>query len=302
MVWLVNKQTRILSTKTKLETAFQILIKTMTSNQDILAFLKAAQDARAKEKDEDKETRARERQEDRENMLEMIKIGVQKEVKAAIKEVEERLGQQEKINEELTMQLSSLVGKMEVIQTSVKGQQAFPALPGPRHHHLRSDMGLEEISGRRDRDVTGGWGTVGSTDYCSRRIEEICEAGRRVVGFTPIEPRMLDLQIQSYGARNMEEAMLMEIKSYLKCEMKVKPSEIEKLDIVRIFHPAKENWNVLHVEFGSEYQVDKLFSYTRGMVKQDHMVVRWYPRQMYDRYRAAESIAYEIRKKTELQN
>ena len=59
---LVNKQTRMLSTKTKLETAFQILsIKTMTSNQDILAFLQAAQDVRAKEKDEDKETRARER-------------------------------------------------------------------------------------------------------------------------------------------------------------------------------------------------------------------------------------------------
>ena len=26
-------------------------------------------------------------------------------------------------------------------------------------------------------------------------------------------------------------------------------------------------------------------------------MVRWYPRQMYDRYRAVESIAYEIRKK-----
>ena len=107
---------------------------------------------------------------------------------------------------------------------------------------------------------------------------------------------MLDLQIQSYGAKNMEEAMLMEIKSYLKCEMKVQPSEIEKLDIVRIFHPAKENWNVLYVEFGSECEVDKIFSYTRGMVKQDHRIVRWYPRQMYDRYRAVESIAY-IRKK-----
>ena len=128
-------------------------------------------------------------------------------------------------------------------------------------------------------------------------MEEICGAGRRVVGFTPIEPRMLELQIQSFGARNQDEAMLMEIKSYLKCEMKVEPSEIEKLDIVRILHPAKDNWNVLYVEFGNEYQVDKLFSYTRGMAKQDHRVVRWYPRQMYDRYRAVESIAYEIRKK-----
>jgi hypothetical protein len=125
---------------------------------------------------------------------------------------------------------------------------------------------------------------------------ELCESGRRVVGFSPIEPRMLEMQIRSFGAKNMEEAMLMEIKSYLKCEMKVRPSDIEKLDIVRIFHPAKENWNVLYVEFGNEYQVDKLFTYTRGMVKQDHRLVRWFPKQMFDRYRAVESVAYEIRK------
>ena len=49
--------------------------------------------------------------------------------------------------------------------------------------------------------------------------------------------------------------------------MTVKPSDIEELEICRIFHHAKENWNVLYVEFGNEYQVDKLFSYTRGMVK-----------------------------------
>ena len=176
------------------------------------------------------------------------------------------MGQQEKVNEELTMQLSSLVENMEAIQESVRGQQAFPGLPGPRYPPPSSDLGLE-ICERRDRDVTGGWGTVGSTEDCSRRIEEMCAAGRRVVGFTPIEPRVLDLQIKSYGAKNMEEAMLMEVKSYLKCEMTVAPSEIEKLHIVRIFHPAKENWNVLYVEFGNEYQVDKLFSYTRGMVK-----------------------------------
>jgi hypothetical protein len=93
--------------------------------------------------------------------------------------------------------------------------------------------------------------------------------------------------------------MLMEIKSYLKCEMKVRPFDIDKLDIVRIFHPAKENWNVLYVEFGNEYQVDKLFSYTRGMVKPDHRLVRWFPKQMYERYRAVESVAYEIRKSSQ---
>ena len=82
--------------------------------------------------------------------------------------------------------------------------------------------------------------------------------------------------------------------------MRVRPSEINRLDIVRIFHPAKDNWNVLYVEFASEHQVDQLFSYTRGMVKQDHRMVRWFPKQMYDRYRAIETEAYKIRKDLKL--
>ena len=50
------------------------------------------------------------------------------------------------------------------------------------------------------------------------------------------------------------------------------------------------------MEFVIEYQVDRLMAYTREMVKPDHRVVRWYPKQMYERHRAVESIAYDIRK------
>ena len=78
--------------------------------------------------------------------------------------------------------------------------------------------------------------------------------------------------------------------------MKVRPSQIERLDIVRIFPPAKDDWNVLYVEFGSEYQVDMLMNHTRSMVKQDHRVIRWFPKQIYQRYRAVESLAFNIRK------
>ena len=51
---------------------------------------------------------------------------------------------------------------------------------------------------------------------------------RRVIGFTPIELRMLDLKMQRYGAENMDEAKLMEIKSYLEREMKMRCYDIEK--------------------------------------------------------------------------
>ena len=72
--------------------------------------------------------------------------------------------------------------------------------------------------------------------------------------------------------------------------MKIKPSEIDKFDIVRIFHPLRDNWNVLYVELENECQVDKLFSYTREMT-------RGIPRKMYQRFSALQTVAYNMRKK-----
>ena len=89
--------------------------------------------------------------------------------------------------------------------------------------------------------------------------------------------------MESYGAKDLDEAMLMEVKSYLKCEMKMLPSLIEKLNIIRIFPPSRPDWNVLYVEFESDYEVDTIFSFTKNM---DKKVIRWIPKQMYDRFRA----------------
>ena len=87
----------------------------------------------------------------------------------------------------------------------------------------------------------------------------------------------------------------MEVKNYLKCVMKVLPSEIEKLDIVKVFHPAKDDWNTLYVEFGSEREVDTLYTYTRHIIQQDHRVFPYIPKELYRRYRAAESHMYKVR-------
>ena len=269
----------------------------MASNQDILSFLKAEKDARIKEKEEEIVTRARERQEDMLKISAMIKSGVKDEVLAALQPVNERLLEQEKVTQGLTKKLSSLILEMDVLKAEAKAEQEYPALPSWQGSRLANQT-QQCINGIGDNGLGITGGRVGDTRRCSQdriaindNVREMCAAGRKVVGFTPIEPRMLQLQIRSYGAKSLEEAMLMEIKSYLKCELKIRPSEIDKFDIVKIFPPAKEDWNVLYVEFGSEYQVDKLFRYTKGM-KKDHRIVRWYPKQMYDRYRAVESVAY----------
>ena len=58
---------------------------------------------------------------------------------------------------------------------------------------------------------------------------------------------------------------------------------------------GQDNWNTLYVEFGSEYQVDKVFKHTKYMAKRDHRVIHWFPRQMKERREAVEKIAYDIR-------
>ena len=191
------------------------------------------------------------------------------------------------------MQLNSLVKEMNSLRGAVQQQEGFPVLPNPKG--LVRGIYSSSVHGQRDREQEGRELDEKENDYC-RSVEEMCAAGRKVIGFSPTEPRMIDLQIKGYGARSQEEAMLMEIKSYLICEMKVKPSYVNQLDIVKIFPPVKENWNVLYVEFGNEYQVDKLMTHTRSMVKKDHRVLRWFPKQMYQRFRAVESMAYNIRK------
>ena len=114
-------------------------------------------------------------------------------------------------------------------------------------------------------------------------VKEMCATARRIIGLTPVEPFILELQMRSYGDKTMEGAMLLEAKNYLKFEMKVRPSVIEQLNIVRVFRPAKEGRDVLYVELGSEYQAESLFSYTKLIKNKDHRVVRWFPKEMFSR-------------------
>ena len=257
----------------------------MTTNQDILSFLRVDKEAREKEKQQEKEARCKERQEDMEKIADMIKTGVSEEVRSAIQPVEDRLARQEKETEGLGQQICTLMKEMEELKSESKNRQETP-----NPVSVEPTIALETYA-----DVVGKGSQQEEDREYNRRVQEICNYGRKIIGFTPIEPRMLELQIQSFGAKSEEEAMRMEIHSYWKCEMKIKPSEIEKVEIVRIFHPSKEDWDTLYVEFKNEVDVDKIFGYTRVMVKKDHRVVRWFPTEMFERYRAVEKIAFDMR-------
>ena len=77
----------------------------------------------------------------------------------------------------------------------------------------------------------------------------------------------------------------------------MRPSEIEQLNIVKIFHPAKDDWKTLYVELGSESEVEFLYTFTKNIKEKDHRLFPYIPKQMYSRFRAAESFLYSIRQK-----
>ena len=145
------------------------------------------------------------------------------------------------------------MSEISALKEEVQQIRDFPALPPPTQ--ASEGIGMNTSSTAVEIGLDSSRATIDRNrgSEFDKKVVDICEKARRIIGLTPIEPRMLDIQVKSYGAKNMEEAMLLEVKSYLKCEMKVKPTELEKLDIVRIFPPAKESWDTLYAEFRKEY-------------------------------------------------
>ena len=184
----------------------------MATNIDILAFLKSDREARAKEKEGEKVARARERDEDMQRMEKMLKNAVKMEVLAALQPLEERIDRQEKASKEMDKQFSIMMKEVEDLKltiskyptSSVQAMAAVGERFGMEGMESREDLTLRERAmDKKERVMQNNL----------RNTKDMCAAARKVVGFGPIEPRMLRMQMEGYGAKDLEEAMLMEIKS-----------------------------------------------------------------------------------------
>ena len=100
----------------------------MTSTEDIMTFLNQVQEAREREKETELRTRAEERKEDMQKILEIISSGVKQEVNSLVKPLEERLANQEKVKQDMSRQLKTIMKELEVLNDDV-GKQEFPHLP-----------------------------------------------------------------------------------------------------------------------------------------------------------------------------
>ena len=190
-------------------------------------------------------------------ILLMIEKGIKTEVQAVIKPMEDKIDAQKRVNKDLYKKLQELQDQVNKLKEGVP----YPQLADPVVQHVVED------SYSPNKVVMVNIGQQEKNSLIKR--QKLCSKSRKVIGFSPIEPRMLDIQMNSYGAKDIQEAMLLEVKSYLKCELKILPSIIDSLDFLRVFPPAKQHWNVLYVEFGNDEQIETIFSHTK--------VLRWVP-------------------------
>ena len=173
----------------------------MTSNHDILSFLEADQEAKAREKEEEKVIRDRERKEDMEHILAVIQRGIQKEVRAAIEPLEERLEQQEKVNKELFTQLNSLKEEFGLLKETMKEQEGFPALPqshGQQVNQLEDNWVRRQVIGNGGVDRGAGQSENNDSDIKYTRPSELSR-----------KQKSLRLLVRSQGwAENVNSALL----------------------------------------------------------------------------------------------
>ena len=259
---------------------------TMTSNDQILAFLKANQEALENDKEDDKKTRAKERQEDRDNIVRIIKLGVQQEVKKAVTGLELRLEEQEMINQKLSQDLNMMVREMEILREKVKNEP-LPALPR---------VTLDQSTNVQVQGVV----RMSSDNSSISRAEEDPEpqpdvpAVKRTLGFQCIYPKDVERQYRINGAMSEAEARLLSFKEFSKFEMKVNSEVFDKMKIEKIFPPAKNNWDTLYVQFASMSSLKTFYNHSRHL-RRGQRLVPYISKEFYPRFRELQSIAYNLR-------
>ena len=96
------------------------------------------------------------------------------------------------------------------------------------------------------------------------------------------------------NAKDQDEAYIEGLKEFFRQEMRMDQEVFNSLGIKKVFPPAKENWDTLYLAFESETAVNTIFNYAKNL-KKDQRLVRYIPKEFYDRYRAMEGDAYLLR-------
>lgn len=119
----------------------------------------------------------------------------------------------------------------------------------------------------------------------------------RVVGFKPIELRDMNRLKRMENIEDDDKALIACIREFLRCELRIPSNIIDELvdNIKKVWHPAKQEWDRLFVEFGEEKFVKVCFSYAKNLRDKDVQIMQYFSPEFSDQFRTLDSIAYQLR-------
>ena len=245
------------------------------------------------------ETLARQRNEERgEDLIkfsEMIKNNVKEEIKEAIEPISKR---QEEFEIVTTKQYNDMAKELANINQCIAGFQPnqnknqnpptiAPATyyppsttcpPGPPTHPPATP-------------------TLPRSRYPPPSNEpslmSIIEIAERTVGFKPLHVSDIDEICRIHDTDDAQYAMKLLVIEYLRFEMKNHSTQLE--NIVKVFPPARPDWNPLYAEFDTRRTTSTVYRYTRFLRDEEHKVFPYIPHMFYDQFDHLSNIAHKYR-------
>ena len=248
------------------------------SLEDIMNFMK-----------KDKEERAKEREADKKEIKNMISSGVKKEVEENLQPIKEKQNLLEATQSNMLEKFNEMAETVQDLKTKLyspsrsTSQGASPSWP----------TGLVSKPGQ-----SGDLPQSSDLEFSDQQVADIISVARRTVGLSKIDIEDLNRmkQPQYGGATNEEEAKLLAVQEYLRCELKISQEHIENMKIDNIFTPEKDRDDpqYLNVTFRESSSVSKIYEKTRLMRKESR-IINYIPKEFHERWRAISEFDYNIR-------
>ena len=262
--------------------------------EGIVQLLNEMEERRQKEREEDKK--------ERKAVAEEIKEGVRKEMTEVMKPWQERTVRVEERATEMGEDMKTLKEEMKELRKQLATSQ------GKQNYASVTSSGRASPEFRTEANMV----PINNTDALKDREEKerICSllsSAKRVVGLKPIDKRHVEQfkrrleEVEGETEVEKEErAKRGAVMLFLKHEMKMKEEDIEELEIVKIFPPAREDWNVLYVELATWEMAQLTRSFTtfmrRGTTGEDRVeLINYIPRDLFNRYKAINAIGNQAR-------
>ena len=284
------------------------------SNNAILEFLMKDKKDESEKRAREEERRLAEREEDAKRMekfqneiIKIMRTEVKTEIQTAVEPLKERQEKSEKEAEETNSKVDVMMDKIEELKKQIEKI-------GETKNSKSGGGGVETES------IPKGWRTSPISESKiseSKGMEEksviLLRNARRVVGFKPIDKahvkhcmRRVEQESENIEKEDAwERAKEKAVHDFLKYEMKMKEDDIKQVTSVMIYPPAKDEWNVLYVEYESIEMVNFIMSFAQFLRKGEKenrpSVEKYVPMELFKRYSAVEKIAYEIRQKSNFQ-